>query len=79
MIAASPIPRREAVQGYTFPGGVPERWYVAETDDDGYPLAIRGGPFETEAEALAEIEAWRRELDELYDAMNGPGVCWGPR
>jgi len=78
-VSASPLPERYAVE-------LPRReergggtaWYVAERWSPNDFGEIRGGPYETEAEAQAAIDAWHRELDALYDAINGPGVAWGP-
>lgn len=78
-MSGSPLPERYAVELLRPKGrGGGTAWYVAERwspDDFG---EIRGGPFANAAEADAEIEAWHRELDELYDAVHGPGVAWGP-
>lgn len=74
MTTASPIPGREPAYldlGRGF------KWYVVEEEH-----AVRGGPFETEAEAQAAIKAWHEKMGALYDAVErrareeGVTVAW---
>lgn len=76
MTTGSPIPKREPAYldlGRGF------KWYVIEEERED---VVRGGPFETEAEAWAAIDAWHEELADLYDAVeerarrDGVTVCW---
>lgn len=82
-MSGSPLPERYAVELPRPEGrGGGTAWYVLERWSADDPGEIRGGPFETRRAARTAIEAWHRELHELYDAVErqareeGTTVAW---